>query len=331
MGSSRESQGQSLVLSGCLRDHEPSRAALRHAVEVSISLPARLAARAQDRTDPQWRAWLDQLPTLVTASEQNWTLTLGEPFSPGGQCAWVAPESGSPHQRRVVKIGWPHFEARDEPVALAAWSGVGAVTLLDQFTAEVAGIDPVDVLLLEQALPGTPLAAEHSDEHVRDDIVVEVLAQLWQGPISPILRPLSDLVDYRVNEVTIQIEQQGVPAGMDAGFVTDQLAIGQELARQPHDIVMLHTDLHADNVLRSGSRWLAIDPKPFSGDRAFDVLQHIGTSWGRIHHDANAVLDRMSALCDLESSHVRQWMAARCMWEIFDSPHLYDVARQAIS
>lgn len=36
--------------------------------------------------------------------------------------------------------------------------------------------------------------------------------------------------------------------------------------------VLLHQDLHADNVLRAGREpWLVIDPKPLTGEREFGV------------------------------------------------------------
>jgi streptomycin 6-kinase len=37
-----------------------------------------------------------------------------------------------------------------------------------------------------------------------------------------------------------------------------------------------HGDLHAENILRSGGSWLAIDPKPLVGDPAFDLAQWLG-------------------------------------------------------
>ncbi len=39
--------------------------------------------------------------------------------------------------------------------------------------------------------------------------------------------------------------------------------------------VMLCTDLHAGNVLAAEREpWLVIDPKPYVGDPAYDILQH---------------------------------------------------------
>jgi streptomycin 6-kinase len=40
--------------------------------------------------------------------------------------------------------------------------------------------------------------------------------------------------------------------------------------------VLLCTDLHADNILAAlRAPWLVIDPKPYAGDPAYDVRQHM--------------------------------------------------------
>jgi len=39
---------------------------------------------------------------------------------------------------------------------------------------------------------------------------------------------------------------------------------------------LLYTDLHGDNILAARrAPWLVIDPKPYVGDPAYDVLQHM--------------------------------------------------------
>jgi streptomycin 6-kinase len=49
-------------------------------------IPARLAAFSAERAD-----WTAALPVTVATFATRWGLTLGPPFEPGGECAWVAP------------------------------------------------------------------------------------------------------------------------------------------------------------------------------------------------------------------------------------------------
>lgn len=45
-----------------------------------------------------------------------------------------------------------------------------------------------------------------------------------------------------------------------------------ELSESQPELVVCHQDLHGGNVLPAGAeRWLAIDPKPLLGERAFDL------------------------------------------------------------
>ena len=103
-------------------------------------LPARLAAHSADRGH-----WIAGLPDTVAALAQRWSLTLGPPFEPGGECAWVAPAGPD----LVLKVGWSHDEARDEAAGHRAWDGRGAVRLLAEHRA-----GETTALLLERAVPG---------------------------------------------------------------------------------------------------------------------------------------------------------------------------------
>jgi streptomycin 6-kinase len=54
------------------------------------------------------------------------------------------------------------------------------------------------------------------------------------------------------------------------------IALLHELPRSAGDAVLLCTDLNAENVLAADREpWLAIDPKPFIGDPAYDTIQHM--------------------------------------------------------
>ena len=62
------------------------------------------------------------------------------------------------------------------------------------------------------------------------------------------------------------------PAALEhRGILAHCEGIAQELLSSPQDVVVLHGDLHHDNVLDFESLgWLAIDPKGLLGERGFD-------------------------------------------------------------
>lgn len=101
------------------------------------------------------------------------------------------------------------------------------------------------------------------------------------------------------------------------------------------ETVLLHTDLHAANVLSSQREpWLAIDPKPYLGDPHYDVLQHMLNCPARLAADPGALCDRMTALAGLDAKRVRRWMSARLIvdpaWPFGTGagPTNYDIARR---
>jgi streptomycin 6-kinase len=102
--------------------------------------------------DSPANAWIAVLPTVVADLAERWSLTVGDPFRPGGTTSWVAPAVGPDGDESVLKVGWLHYEARDEAEGLRAWAGDGVVRLsqADQFGQTTA-------LLLETCRPGTTL------------------------------------------------------------------------------------------------------------------------------------------------------------------------------
>jgi len=136
------------------------------------ALPRNLvqAAEQEGRT-----AWLATLPDTVARLARVWSLSVGAPFQPGGQTAWVAPARDSGGADLVVKVAWRHDEALHEAAGLRAWAGHGAVRL--HASRE---FDDTLALLLERCTPGTPLAAEPEDR--QDLVVAGLLRRLWQAP-----------------------------------------------------------------------------------------------------------------------------------------------------
>jgi streptomycin 6-kinase len=75
---------------------------------------------------------------------------------------------------------------------------------------------------------------------------------------------------------------------------------------------VLVTDLHAGNVLRARREpWLAIDPKPFVGDPAYDATQHLLNCEARLRSDPHGTIKRFADLLGVDHERVRLWLFAR--------------------
>jgi len=98
----------------------------------------------------------------------------------------------------------------------------------------------------------------------------------------------------------------------DAGLVREGLRLLQALAKPLPTDTLLATDLHAGNVLRSEREpWLVIDPKPFIGDVAYDVVQHLHVCEARLYADPIGMVKRMADLAEVDAERLRIWTFAR--------------------
>ncbi|HEY7049059.1 MAG TPA: aminoglycoside phosphotransferase family protein [Jatrophihabitantaceae bacterium] len=241
---------------------------------------------------------------------QRWALTIGEPFEPGGQCSWVAAAGAG----RVLKIGWPHTEAEHEADGLRIWAGDGAVRLY-----AAGSFASTTALLLERCEPGTPLARALPGPE-QDVVIAGLLRRLWRhAPSSAPFRRLSEMCDAWAAEFT------GAPT-LDPGIVRTGLALLRSLPRDATDRALLCTDLHSENVLAAEREpWLMIDPKPYIGDPAYDVVQHLLNA-DRLRDDPIGLVNRMAGLLDLDAERVRLWLFARCVQQSSSWPELVEAA-----
>jgi streptomycin 6-kinase len=265
--------------------------------------------------------WLAELPALVARVADGWQLEVGMPFLPGGATAWVAPARDGAGQDVVLKVGWPHPEARHEADGLRTWGGAGAVRL---YRAEE--LAQATVLLLERCQPGTQLRTMPPAEH--DLVIAELLRRLWMSPPSGhCFRPLSDMCDYWADRYERRSPSER--SGLEAPLAKKGIRLLRELPRDSGEAVLLHTDLHAGNVLvAERERWLAIDPKPYVGDPAYDVTQHIFNGVFVESADAAALASRMAGLLDLELHRILLWLFARA---VEASPYWNGMANLAVT
>ena len=288
----------------------------------AMPLPRRLREARSQSDDPGFVAWVNALPRVVAAVATRWQLDLGAPFEPGGRCSWVAPADDPSGRDLVVKLGWPHDEAGHEPDALRLWDGFGAVRL---HAAEMIG--STCALLLERCRPGTSL--ETVDDVQQDVVIAGLLHQLWVSPpAGHPFRPLAAMCRGWAAEFEQRLTTPAA-AGLDTGLLRAAVAVLRELPGTTTDSVVLCTDLHAGNVLAADrAPWLAIDPKPYIGDPAYDPVQHLLNHDQRLTVDAAGVTGRLAGLLDIDVARLRLWLFARCAQEALDQPELIDIAAE---
>jgi streptomycin 6-kinase len=283
-------------------------------------VPAYLQASTEG--DPARMEWLATLPDRVGELTARWELDLDDPFEPGGNCSWVAPGREPDGREVVLKVAWPHTEARHEAEGLAAIGSRWAVQVfaIERFAPARPGRGPsvgddTVAMLLERCRPGSQLRSRpEAEQHV---VVTDLLRSVWAVELAPDhpFRPLSVMADDWVGRAEARLAAD--PGRLDRGLARDGLALFRELSRTGPTEVLLFTDVHAGNVLsgRRERRWLLIDPKPYVGDPHYDVLQHLLNCDGSLQADPIRLLTEVADLAGLDAGRVRQWLFARCVQE----------------
>ena len=129
-------------------------------------------------------------------------------------------------------------------------------------------------------------------------------------------RPLARMCAAWADEFEAEYAAACPAHRIDPGLARAGIALFRSLPATAGLQVLLCTDLHADNILAARREpWLVVDPKPYAGDPAYDVLQHMLNCEDRLAADPAGLADRMAGLTGLESGRVRQWLFARSVQE----------------
>ena len=252
------------------------------------------------RSSAEGSAWLDALPRLVHACTAAWVLQVGKPYA-ASSVSLALPATRADGSPAVLKIQFPDRESEYEADALARWGGEGAVRLLER--------DPeLHALLLERCDPGTPLSRENPERAL--DVLIGLLPRLWVPAAAP-FRSLAEEAAWWADGILERWERAGRP--FERRLVDVALDILLVLPDSQGEQVLLHQDLHGDNVLRAAREtWLAIDPKPLAGEREFGAAPIIRSF--ELGHGRQAVLrrlDRLAAELGLDRERARCWTIAQ--------------------
>ncbi|WLR94764.1 aminoglycoside phosphotransferase family protein [Shinella zoogloeoides] len=207
-------------------------------------------------------------------------------------------------RKAMLKLARADEERRGGSL-MAWWAGVGAAPVLAH-----AG----EALLMERADGEQSLS--QMARAGRDEEACRILCATAWRLHAPRRQPLPDLVPLA------QIFRALEPAARTHGGILERCAKAADLLlATPKDIVVLHGDLHHENVLDFGDRgWLAIDPKGLHGERGFDfanIFTNPDLSDARIPvaTDPQRFARRLAVVCEaasLDRERLLLWILAWC-------------------
>ncbi|WP_371640501.1 aminoglycoside phosphotransferase family protein [Streptomyces virginiae] len=286
-----------------------------------IETPEVFTRTTVEREGAAGAAWLAELPHIVDELLTRWQCVPDRAVMHGG-VGIIVPVLRRASEPAVLKVSFPHPGNVHEPDAFEAWAGNGAVLLHERDDARFA-------MVLERVRTSTLEEVQDGDE------VVTVAGRLSHrlavpAPAGlPRLRDRSDSWEEQLRRDQVELTHTMAPYVVDAAVATVH-----ELGRNQPD-VLIHGDLHARNILRADREpWLAVDPKGYVGDPAYDggtllktrALTLLGAEdLGKAVH---RTLDLFVDAAELDRERVRRWAQLHAVQAAFwGRRHGFRVAR----
>ncbi len=202
------------------------------------------------------QAWLDELPGLVSAISSKLDL---RDLKAVTNLTYNYVLSGFQGDNPIIlKASLDSEGLAREAFALKCFAGCGAVKVL----AEDEGM-----LLLQRAAPGTSLkSCFPNQEHESVEIACKVMKKLHQAniPGAHHFPHVKDWLEALDGDLKIPVQTLQKARG-----------IRDQLLKTAKPNVLLHGDLHHDNILQNADGWLVIDPKGVIGEPAYEVAAFI--------------------------------------------------------
>ena len=170
--------------------------------------------------------------------------------------------------------------------------------------------DASQTLVLERV---TGQRLDHGWPNAREDtdttaLLARTMARLWTVPL-----PAPVAVGWRTLDDYMRALERPAPPGIDPRELVRAAGLAGELRSEPVDAVILHGDLHHENVLVTDDATVVVlDPKGIIGHPGYDVAALLGNPVGRLA-EAGDVIALLSDRIDVLAAELlrdRSWVAA---------------------
>jgi streptomycin 6-kinase len=279
-----------------------------------IEIPEAFARGTVEREGEAGARWLRGLPSLVGELSERWGCTADGDVVHGG-VGVVVPLVRGDSTPVVLKVSFPHPGNVHEPDAFAAWGGRGAVELYERDDSRFA-------MLLERVHGGSLDEVEDIDEVA---FVAGRVSRRLAVPAPGGLPRIRDMAEGW--ERQLLVDRDELDHQLPGAVVDAALGTVRELGPGRLDL-LVHGDLHARNILRAEREpWLAVDPKGWAGDPAYDAGTLLKALAPRLiplgdldeqRKAAHRILDVFAEAAGLDRERVGRWaqfhVVQACFW-----------------
>ena len=246
------------------------------------------------------RAWLAQLPERVAALAQKWNLRDLKPVTPLSYNYVLKGIDATHHVPIVLKLSCDPVEFMREVSALTIYNGNACIKLL-------AHDVELGAMLLEQAIPGITLKSLFPQQDSRAlEHTVAVMNHLHAAVVPDNAHDQFPVIAQWLQELhtTVKISGYHLEKAQD---------LAKDLLQTSAPSVLLHGDLHHNNVISVADRWVAIDPKGVLGEPLYEIGAFVRNPIPELIDQPDVVariarrLDHFSDILHADRQRVKAW------------------------
>jgi streptomycin 6-kinase len=255
------------------------------------------------------KAWIDELPQIISAISSKFDLRdLIEVTNLTYNYVLSVFQGDNPI---ILKLGLDHEALTREAFALKCFGGYGAVKVL---------AEDKEMLLLERVVPGISLKSYFpTNENESIEIACRVMKKLYQASI-PNHHNFLHIKDW----LAALDKDWSIPDW----YLKKAKKLRDQLLQTAKPDVLLHGDLHHDNILQNSNDWVVIDPKGVIGRPAYEVAAFIRNPIPELLNYADALnvmhnrVTRFAELLGIPAKRIFDWCFVQAVlawaWAIED-------------
>lgn len=256
------------------------------------------------------KQWLDSLPEITAkiANEHNLS-----GLTPVNNMTFNYVATGYQNNNPVIlKIGMNSKALTKESSCLKAFE--------KHATAEVIAHDN-NMIIMQRAVPGSTLKDHFPDNDIdATKILCTSIKELHKAsiPESHNFFSLSEL--FKTLDQKLDIPDE---------ILAKAKHLRDDLLKSTTKEVLLHGDLHHDNILKNGDNWLVIDPKGFIGDPAFEPAAYLCNPIPELlqENQPREIIENRINICsaelEIDSRRIADWLYAKSVlcwaWSLEDN------------
>ncbi len=193
----------------------------------------------------------------------------------------------------VLKVGMDEAALEREARALQVYDGVGAVRLLDTLPG---------ALLLERVLPGESLKKVSFRQESEASAIFEQVMSRLHRKTSLNVAGFPHIKDWLI---VLDDARWNIPQK----YISKAREMRDILLESTQQEVLLHGDLHHDNILEHSGDWVAIDPKGVVGDPAFEYAAFLRNPWPNLleHEQVYEIIKKRLKSFSMNHKRILHW------------------------